>query len=93
MELVIETGDWLMQQSRPVKLLSEGELVELLTQLVDLLGRCWIQHPTGGIQRMWCSRRSPMGCGTSATTTWASISQPAVEPLQHINTLLDWTRG
>ena len=39
MELVIETGDTPMPRSRPVKLLSEGELAELRTQLVDLLDR------------------------------------------------------
>jgi hypothetical protein len=35
MELVIETGDAPMPRSRPVKRLSEGELAELRTQLVD----------------------------------------------------------
>jgi hypothetical protein len=44
MELVLETGDALMQWSRLVKRLSEGELAELRTQLVDLLDRGWIQH-------------------------------------------------
>ena len=44
MELVIETGDAPMPRSRPVKRLSEGELAELRTQLVDLLDRGWIQH-------------------------------------------------
>jgi hypothetical protein len=39
MELVIETGDAPMPQSRPVKRLLEGELAELRTQLVDLLNR------------------------------------------------------
>ena len=48
MELVIETGDAPMPRSRPVKRLSEGELVELRTQLVDLLDRGWIQHSTAG---------------------------------------------
>ena len=37
MELVIETGDAPMPRSRPVKRLSEGELAELRTQLVDFL--------------------------------------------------------
>ena len=39
MELVIETGNAPMPRSRPVKRLSEGELAELRTQLVDLLDR------------------------------------------------------
>jgi hypothetical protein len=42
MELAIETGDTPMpqsRQSRPVKRLSDGELAELRTQLVDLLDR------------------------------------------------------
>ena len=48
MELELETGDALMPRSRPVKRLSEGELAELRTQLVDLLDRSWIQHSTAG---------------------------------------------
>ncbi len=42
MELVIEMGDAPMPRSCPVKRLSEGELAELCTQLVDLLDRGWI---------------------------------------------------
>ena len=39
MELVIETGEAPMPRSSPVKRLSEGELAELRTQLVDRLDR------------------------------------------------------
>ena len=44
MELVIETGDAPTPRPSPIKRLSEGELAELRTQLVDLFDRGWIQH-------------------------------------------------
>ncbi len=84
-----------MQRSRPVKRLSEGELAELRTQLVDLLDRCWIQHSTAGHAASVVFARKPDG-------TWRicydyqglnAITRPAVEPLPHIDALLDWTRG
>ena len=95
MELVIETGDAPMPRSRPVKRLSEGELAELRTQLVDLLDRGWIQHSTAGHAAAVVFARKPDG-------TWRicydyrglnAISRPAVEPLPHIDALLDGTRG
>ena len=95
MELVIETGDSPMPRSRPVKRLSEGELTELRTQLVDLLDRGWIQHSTAGHAASVVFARKPDG-------TWRicydyrglnAISRPAVEPLPHIDALLDGTRG
>ena len=95
MELVIETGDAPMPRSRPVKRLSEGELAELRTQLVDLLDRGWIQHSTAGHAASVVFARKPDG-------TWRicydyrglnAISRPAVEPLPHIDALLDSTRG
>ena len=95
MELVIETGDAPMPRSRPVKRLSEGELTELRTQLVDLLDRGWIQHSTAGHAASVVFARKPDG-------TWRicydyrglnAISRPAVEPLPHIDALLDGTRG
>ena len=46
MELELEAGCAPMPRSRPVKRLSDGELVELRTQLVDVLDRGWIQHST-----------------------------------------------
>jgi hypothetical protein len=84
-----------MPRSRPVKRLSEGELAELRTQLVDLLDRGWIQHSTAGHAASVVFARQPDG-------TWRicydyrglnAISWPAVEPLPHIEALLDGTRG
>jgi hypothetical protein len=95
MELVIETGDAPMPRSRPVKRLSEGELAELRAQLIDLLDRGWIQHSTAGHAASVVFARKPDG-------TWRicydyrglnAISRPAVEPLPHIDALLDGTRG
>ena len=95
MELIIETGDAPMPRSRPVKRLSEGELAELRAQLVDLLDRGWIQHSTSGHAASVVFARKPDG-------TWRicydyrglnAISRPAVEPLPHIDALLDGTRG
>jgi hypothetical protein len=73
-----------------VKWLSEGSLAELRTQLVDLLDRGWIQHSTAGHAASVVFARKPDG-------TWRicydcrglkAISQPAVEPIQHIDALL-----
>ena len=95
MELELETGDARMPRSRPVKRLSEGELAELRTQLIDLLDRGWIQHSTAGHAAAVVFARKPDG-------TWRicydyrglnSITRPAVEPLPHIDALLDGTRG
>ena len=95
MELELETGDAPMPRSRPVKRLSDGELVELRTQLIDLLDRGWIQHSTAGHAAAVVFARKPDG-------TWRicydyrglnAITRPAVEPLPHIDALLDGTRG
>ena len=95
MELVLETGSAPMPRSRPVKRLSEGELAELRTQLSDLLDRGWIQHSTAGHAAAVVFARKPDG-------TWRicydyrglnAITRPAVEPLPHIDALLDGTRG
>ena len=95
MELVLETGDAPMPRSRLVKRLSEGELAELRGQLVDLLDRGWIQHSTAGHAASVVFARKPDG-------TWRicydyrglnAITRPAVEPLPHIDALLDGTRG
>ena len=67
MELVIETGNALMQRSRMVKRLSEGELAELRTQLVDLLDSCWIQHSTAG-------HAAPVVFAWKPDGTWQIIS-------------------
>ncbi len=65
------------------------------TQLVDLLDSSWIQHSTAGHTASAVFARKPDG-------TWRicydyrglnAISWPAVVPLQHIDALLDSTRG
>ena len=95
MELELETGDARMPRSRPVKRLSDGELAELRAQLIDLLDRGWIQHSTAGHAAAVVFARKPDGSwhicydyrGLNA------ITRPAVEPLPHIDALLDGTRG
>ena len=78
-----------------MKRLSDGELAELRTQLIDLLDRGWIQHSTAGHAAAVVFARKPDG-------TWRicydyrglnAITRPAVEPLPHIDALLDGTRG
>ena len=95
MELELETGPAPMPRSRPVKRLSDGELAELRAQLMDLLDRGWIQHSTAGHAAAVVFARKPDG-------TWRicydyrglnAITRPAVEPLPHIDALLDGTRG
>ncbi len=91
----LETGDARMPRSRPVKRLSDGELAGLRAQRIDLLDRGWIQHSTAGHAAAVVLARKPDG-------TWRicydyrglnSITRPAVEPLPHIDALLDGTRG
>ena len=94
-ELVLETGDRPMPRTRPLKRLSEGELAELRKQLHDLLARGWIQPSTAGHAASVVFARKPDG-------TWRicydyrglnAITDPQVEPLPHIDALLDQTRG
>ena len=94
-ELVLETGSRPMPRTRPVKRISAGELAELRRQLVDLLHRGWIQHSTAGHAASVVFVRKPDG-------TWRicydyrglnAITEPQVEPLPHIDALLDETRG
>ncbi len=94
-ELVIETGDALMQRSHPVKLLLEGKLAELRTQLADLLEREWIQHSVAGHAASVVFAQELDGTGRICYDYLGlnTISRPAVEPLQHIDTLHDGTRG
>jgi hypothetical protein len=61
MELELETGDAQMPRSRPVRRLSDGELAELRTQLIDLLDRGWIQHSTAGHAAAVVFARKPDG--------------------------------
>ena len=93
-ELTLETGDRPMPRTRPLKRLSEGELAELRKQLHDLLARGWIQPSTAGHAASVVFARKPDG-------TWRicydyrglnAITEPQVEPLPHIDALLDETR-
>ncbi len=61
MELKLETGSALMLRSLLVKRLSDGELAELRTQLIDLLDRSWIQHSTAGHEAAVVFARKPDG--------------------------------
>ena len=84
-----------MPRSRPLKRLSDGELPELRAQLVDPLDCGWIQHSTAGHAAAVVFARKPDGSWRichdyrclNATT------RPAVEPLLHIDALLDDTQG
>ena len=98
MELELETGSTPMPRSRPVKRLSDGELAELRTQLIDLLDRGWIQHSTAGHAASVVFARKPDGSIGSWRLCYDyrglnTITRPAVEPLPHIDALLDSTRG
>jgi hypothetical protein len=93
-ELVLETGDAPMPRSRPAKRLSEGGIAESRGQLVDLLDQGWIQHSAA-------SHAASVVFVSKQDGTWRicydfrglnAITRPAVEPLQHIDELLDWTR-
>ncbi len=78
-----------------MKRLSEGKLAELRAQLVDLLDRGWIQHSTAGHAASVVFASNPNGiwricCDYRGLN---AITRPAVEPLPHIDALLDGTRG
>ncbi len=95
MELELETGDAPMPWSRPVKRLSDGELAELRAQLIDLLDRVWIQHSTAGHAAAVVFTRKPDGSWLICYDYQGlnAITRQAVEPLPHIDALLDGTRG
>ena len=69
-------------------------LAELRAQRVDLLDRGWIQHSTAGHAAAVVFARKPDG-------SWRiydyrglnAVTRPAVEPLPHIDALLDGARG
>ena len=94
-ELCLKTGNLPMQQSHPVKQLSAGELIKLNCQLHNLYERCWIKRSTlghtvavvfvGNPDGLWCLCYDYRGLN--------AITEPPVEPLQHIDTLLEQTRG
>ena len=94
-ELVLETGTRPMPRTRPIKRLSEGELAELRRQLHDLLDRGWIQHSTAGHAASVVFARKPDGSWRICYDYRGlnAITEPMVEPLPHIDALLDETRG
>jgi hypothetical protein len=65
-----------------------GGRTELRTQLVDPVGSSTRRRGTW----RWCSRASRTGRGASAAITGASTPSREVEPLPHIDALLDGTR-
>ena len=94
-ELVLETGDAPMPRSRPLKRLSAGELEELRAQVNQLLDYGWIRHSTAGHAAAVVFARKP-------DNTWRicydyrglnAITRKAIEPIPHIEALLDATRG
>ena len=94
-ELVLETGDAPMPRSRPLKRLSAGELEELRAQVNQLLDYGWIRHSTAGHAAAIVFARKP-------DNTWRicydyrglnAITRKAIEPIPHIESLLDATRG
>ena len=93
MELELETGDAPVPRPRPVKRLSDGELAELRTQLIDLLDRCWNQHSPAGQDAAVVFARKPDGtwriCNDNRGLN--AITRPAIIP--HIDALLAGTRG
>ena len=79
------------------RFLSDGELAELRRQLirVDLLDRGWIQHSTAGHAAAAVFARKPDGSWRICYDYRGlnAITRPAVEPLPHIDALLEGTRG
>ena len=77
-----------------MKRLSDGELVELRAQLIDLLDRGWIQHSTAGHAALVVFARKPDGSWRICNDFRGlnTITRPAVEPLPHIDALLEGTR-
>ena len=84
-----------MPRTRPVKRISEGELAELRRQLKDLLDRGWIQPSTAGHAASVVFVRKPDGSWRICYDYRGlnAITEPQVEPLPHIDALLDETRG
>jgi hypothetical protein len=82
-------------RSRPVKRLSDGEFAELRAQFIDLLDHGWIQHLTAGHAAAVVFARKPDGSRRICYDYRGlnAITRPAVEPLTHIDALLDGTRG
>ncbi|MFN9908098.1 MAG: hypothetical protein ACK56F_18525, partial [bacterium] len=84
-----------MPRTRPTKRLSEGELSELRRQFLDLLDRGWIQPSTAGHAASVVFVRKPDGSWRICYDYRGlnTITEPLVEPLHHIDSLLDETRS
>ncbi len=84
-----------MPRTPPIKCLSEGELAELGRQLIDLLDRGWIQSSTAGHAASVVFARKLDGAWRICYDCRGvnAITEPLVEPLPHIEPLLDETRG
>ncbi len=84
-----------MPRSRPMKHWSQGELDECSKQVATLLDRGWIVPSRASHAASVVFARKPDG-------TWRfcqdyrclnAITQRSVEPLQHVEQLVDETRG
>ena len=94
-QLRIETGTHLMPRSRPMKRWSQGELDECRKQVAFLLDQGWIVPSCA-------SHAASVVFARKADGTWRfcqdyrglnAITQRSVEPLQHVEELVDETRG
>ena len=94
-KLCLKMGNLPMPPSRPVKQLSAGELTELDRQLHDLYERGWIKCSTAGHAAAVVFVRKSDGSWRLCYNYRGlySITEPLVEPLQLIDTLLEQTRG
>ena len=94
-ELRIETGTHPMPRSRPMKRWSQGELDECRKQVAFLLDQGWIVPSCA-------SHAASVVFARKADGTWRfcqdyrglnAITQRSVEPLPHVDQLVDETRG
>ena len=94
-ELRIDTGQHPMPRSRPMKRWSQGELDECRRQVTTLLDNGWIVPSRA-------SHAASIVFARKADGTWRfcqdyrglnAITQPSVEPLPHVDQLVDETRG
>ena len=94
-ELRIDTGAHPMPRSRPMKRWSQGELDECRRQVALLLANGWIVPSRAG-------HAASIVFARKADGTWRfcqdyrglnAITQPSVEPLPHVDQLVDETRG
>ena len=94
-ELRIDTGEHPMPRSRPMKRWSQGELDECRKQVAFLLDQGWIVPSSA-------SHAASVVFARKADGTWRfcqdyrglnAITQRSVEPLPHVDQLVDETRG